>query len=248
MGRQCRTGGRYGVRVDARVRMRRFWDARAREQPWFYVDNRLAYDHPDLERFWAQGPSDLDALLEMAGVAIRADDVVVDIGCGVGRLTRAMASRAGHVYALDISARMLQLARRHNSHLDNVTWLQGDGAGLAGVPTAATDGCVSHVVFQHIPDPAITLSYVREMGRVLRPGGWAAFQLSTDAGVHRPPGLGVRLRGLLRRGPRGQGDPAWLGSAVAVDDLHAAAADGCLSVEHLENEASQFTVVRLRRR
>jgi SAM-dependent methyltransferase len=227
--------------------MRRFWDQRAREHPWFYVDNRVAYDDPDLERFWGEGAGDLDTLLGLAGVAIEPEDVVVEIGCGVGRLTRAMAARARHVLALDISEEMLAVARDSNAHLENVTWLHGDGVSLAGVSDAAADACISHVVFQHIPDPSITLGYVREMGRVLRPGGWAVFQVSTDAGVHRPPSLGVRLRGLLRRGPRGQGDPAWVGSPVAVEDLRAAAAGGGLSVERLENEGSQFSVVRLRR-
>jgi SAM-dependent methyltransferase len=227
--------------------MRRFWDERAREQPWFYVDNRIAYDDPDLERFWGEGREDLDMLLGMAGVAIKPGDAVVDIGCGVGRLTRVIAARARQVYGLDISQQMLELARRHNAHLDNVTWLHGDGVSLAGVPDAGADACVSHVVFQHIPDPAITLGYVRDMGRVLRPGGWAAFQVSTDAAVHRPPQLGVRLRGVLRRGPRGQSDPAWVGSPVDVEDLRAAAAESGLELERVDNEGSQFSVVRLRR-
>jgi SAM-dependent methyltransferase len=228
--------------------MRRFWNARADEQPWFFVDNRVAYDNPDLEAFWAEGRRDLDLLLAAAGVAIEPGDVVVDIGCGVGRLTRVIAERAAAAYGLDISERMLDLARHHNAHLDTVTWVQGDGVSLAGVPDGVADACVSHVVFQHIPDPAITLGYVREMGRVLRPGGWAAFQVSTDAALHRRPAWHVRLRGLLRRGPRGQSDPAWLGSSVAIEDLRAAAGSAGLDVEHVENEGTQFSVIRLRRR
>jgi SAM-dependent methyltransferase len=225
--------------------MRRFWDARAEEQPWFYVDNRVAYDDPDLEEFWAEGRRDLDTLLEFAGVAIAPGDVVVDIGCGVGRLTRVIAERAREAYGIDISERMLELARRHNPGLGNVTWVHGDGVSLAGVPDGVADACVSHVVFQHIPDPAITLGYVSETARVLRPGGWAAFQVSTDAEIHRR--RTPRLRWRLRRGPRGQSDPAWLGSSVTVDDLRAAADSGGLDLEHVENEGSQFSVVRLRR-
>jgi hypothetical protein len=85
------------------------------------------------------------------------------------------------------------------------------------------------------------------MGRVLRAGGWAAFQVSTNAAIHRPAARGVRLRRLLRGGPRGQSDPAWIGSSVAIEDLRAAANSGRLDLEHLENEGSQFSVVRLRR-
>src|SRR5918998_4891730 len=133
--------------------MRRFWDRRALETPYYFVDNRLDYRSPDLERFWADGEPTLETLLGDVGVAIRPSDTVVEIGCGVGRLTRAIAARAGKVVALDVSQRMLTLARQHNPDLSNVSWLLGDGASLAGVEDRSADGCVSHVVFQHIPDP-----------------------------------------------------------------------------------------------
>jgi SAM-dependent methyltransferase len=125
--------------------------------------------------------------------------------------------------------------------------------GLRLVPTvlladASADACVSHVVFQHIPDAQITLGYVREMGRVLRPGGWAAFQVSTNPDVHRPRSSpGRRLLALAGRAPRGQGDPAWLGSAVDLDDLRAAASDGGLELERVEDPGSQFCTVLARR-
>ena len=43
--------------------MRRFWDRRASENPWFFITNTLDYSDPDLERFWASGEEDLDTLL-----------------------------------------------------------------------------------------------------------------------------------------------------------------------------------------
>jgi SAM-dependent methyltransferase len=144
---------------------------------------------------------------------------------------------------------MLARARQLNAHLDNVDWVHGDGTSLAGVPGGTVDAAISHVVFQHIPDPAVTLGYVRELGRVLRPGGWAAFQISTDPSVHRSRGgLRERLRVLLGRAPRGQDHPAWLGSAVDLDDLRAAAADGGLDLERVEYPGTQFCVVLARRR
>jgi len=103
---------------------------------------------------------------------------------------------------------MLERARELNPGLANVEWLRGDGSSLAGIEDASASACVSHVVFQHIPDPRVTLAYVREMGRVLRPGGWAAFQVSNDPAVHTRPGPLRRARralaGLVRRAPRGQ--------------------------------------------
>jgi len=227
--------------------MRGFWDRRARESPFFFVDSRLDYRTPDLPAFWAQGERDLARLLSQARVRVTAADTVVEVGCGVGRLTRPLSARVARVLAVDVSHEMLAVAREHSPERHNVTWLLGDGESLSGVDDGSADACVSHVVFQHIPDPAVTLGYVREMGRVLRPGGWAAFQVSNDPAVHRPRArAGSGLRALLGRGPRGQSAPEWLGSAVDLDELRGAASDGGLAVEHIEGEGTQFCLVVLR--
>lgn len=230
--------------------MRNFWDRRASEDAFFFVDNRLEYGSPDLERFWLEGRRDLDRLLGSLGVSIEPGDVVVEIGCGVGRLTRHIAARAAEVVAIDISERMLQVAREHNGHLRNVRWLHGDGRTLAGVEDGSADVCVSHVVFQHIPDADITLAYVREVGRVLRPAGCAALQISNDPGVHRRArarSVRGRIRAALGRGPLGQEEPEWLGSAVDLGDLEAAAAEGGAVLERVVGAGTQFCLVRLDR-
>jgi SAM-dependent methyltransferase len=232
--------------------MRRFWDARAREDAFFFVDNTGRYGAPDTKRFWSSGEQTLAAFSERLGVAVEHEDVVLDIGCGIGRLTRALAGRGREVLALDVSADMLAQAKELNSQLENVTWLQGDGVSLAPVDSASVDAIVSFVVFQHIPDPAITLGYVREMGRVLRPDGWSAFQVSNDPRVHegssRPTGLRARLATLVGRAPRGQSDPAWLGSAIDLDELAAVADAAGMDVERVEGAGRQFCLVVLRRR
>jgi SAM-dependent methyltransferase len=229
--------------------MQRYWDEKAREDAFYFVDNRLDYRSPDVERFWTGGDEALGLLLEIAGASIEPDDVIVDIGCGLGRLSRAAAARAARVRAIDVSEEMLALARQHNAQLDNVDWIHGDGRTLQPIETASVDGCVSLVVFQHIPDPAITLGYVQEIGRVLRRGGWAAFQVSTDPRIHRPnQRLRERALSLARRAPRGQRNPAWMGSAVRVEDLRSAAAEGELDLERVEAAGTQYCTVLARRR
>jgi SAM-dependent methyltransferase len=230
----------------------RFWDDRAREHALFFVDNRLDYRSPDLESFWAGGEQALDGMLAAVGAEVGEDDCVVDIGCGVGRLTRVLAHRARWVIGVDVSAEMLARAAELNPGLANVEWIHGDGRGLPGVADGSVDACVSHVVFQHIPDPAITLGYVREIGRVLHPGGWAAFQVSTDPAIHRPRGLAQRLRwraaAALRHGPRAQEHPAWLGSAVHLSELEHTARESGLALEQVLGAGTQFTTVLARRR
>ena len=225
-----------------------FWNARAREDAFWFVDNRVRYGDPDEEQFWAEGERDFDALLGTVGARLEAGDRVVEIGCGVGRLTRVAAGRARDVRALDVSGEMLQLARRYNGHLTNVEWIEGDGSSLAGIEDASAHACFSHVVFQHIPDAQVTLGYIAEIGRVLAPGGWAAFQVSNDPSVHRQPPLRERLGSLLGRRPRGLAHPAWRGSHVDLDDLSAVAGRAGMDVERVVGEGTQFCAVKLRSR
>ncbi len=231
--------------------MGEFWDRRARENSLYFINNSLDYRETDPEAFWASGPNDLDAMLGALGIAIEPGDDIVEIGCGVGRMTRPMSERGGSVRALDVSAEMLDQARAENPQLANVEWIHGDGSALTGVGDSSADACISYVVLQHIPDPEVSLAYIREMGRVLRPGGWAAFQVSNDPAVHEPrgePGAKQRLKVALGRAPGGQEHDAWLGSAVSLDQVRAAAADGGMEIERTSGEGTQFCLVLTRKR
>jgi SAM-dependent methyltransferase len=231
-------------------KMERFWDARAREDAYFFVDSRLDYGAADDRAFWAGGVDALNRLFDALRVELAADSVVVDIGCGLGRLTRPLGERAERVIAIDISTEMLDRARALNEDLVNVEWLHGDGTSLQPVPDESVDACVSHVVFRHIPDPAITLQYIRDMGRVLKPGGFAAFELSNDPSAHRRPPRSARSRvaGVLGRRPRGSEHAAWLGSYVPLADIRRAAADASMDVERTVGEGTEFCAILLRKR
>src|SRR5258708_7581787 len=150
--------------------MRRFWDARARENAYYFINNNLDYWHTDEQAFWASGEETLALLERELGVQPAPSDVVLDLGCGVGRMVRVLAGHSRAVIGLDVAGEMLARAQELNGDLEHVTWVQGDGRSLDGVADASVDLVVSFVVFQHIPDPRVTLAYIRDMGRVLRPG------------------------------------------------------------------------------
>ncbi len=238
---------RSGRMADA-DHMRRFWDARARENAEYFVDNRIDYTGGDEAYFWEQGERDLQTMFDLLDLAPAADETVLDVGCGVGRLLKALTPRVTATIGIDVSPEMVQRARENLAGFP-VTLHEGDGTSLRPVADASVDGVVSLVVFQHIPDPAITLGYLREIGRVLRPGGWAGVQVSNDPSIHADRyTMPSRLKRALGRAPRGQDDPAWRGSAVTLDAVRAAAADGGCEVEQIVNEGSQFCLVRLLRR
>ena len=230
-------------------RMRRFWDERAREDALHFVDDREPYRAADPGRFFAHGERDLDGLLgTLEAPAITAEDDVLDLGCGVGRLTRAIAARAGRVTALDVSPEMLRRAQDLNPGLGNVTWVLGDGETLEPIGDGSIDVAVSHVVLQHIPSVKVQLGYVEELGRVLRPGGWAAFGLSTDPRVHEPrQSRRGMLRALVGAQPQGTDQPEWLGAFVPLDALGATAVQAGLTLERIEGANTQFTLVLARR-
>ena len=229
--------------------MERFWDARAREDPYFFVDSRLEYRSPDEPAFWSGGVQALDHLLAALEADLRPTDVAIDIGCGLGRLTRPLAARTSRVIAIDVSSRMLAEAQQLNAELESVRWVHGDGQSLKPVLDSSVDACISHVVFRHIPDPNITLGYVREMGRVLRPGGFAAFELSNDPAPHRQnrSSPGERLARLLHRAPAGVTDEAWLGSHVELNELSRVAGEAGMLTERVSGEGTEFCAVLLRR-
>lgn len=228
--------------------MERFWDARAREDAFYFVDSRLRYHAPDEPAFWEGGERALEALLGALRVELPPGGTILDIGCGLGRLTRPLARQAERVIALDVSSEMLAQARELNGQLDNVEWVHGDGRSLRPVDDATVDACVSHVVFRHIPDPAITLAYIREMGRVLKPGGFAAFELSNDPAAHRRRAAGPRdrLAAFVGRAPRGQDHDAWLGSHVELDDVRSAASETGMTLERTVGESTEYCGVLLR--
>lgn len=229
--------------------MRAYWDAKARENAMFYIHSVLDYANTDEEAFWASGVDNLDRTLGLFDLRIQPTDHVVEIGCGIGRITRPLAARAARVVGVDVSAEMIQRARQALADLPNVELMVGNGRDLTGIPDASADVVYSFIVFQHIPDPAITCGYVRDIGRVLRPGGWTLFQVSDLPLIHRPEthaavrSLGARIGRLRRRVPRDCLAPEWLGSAVDRADLLAALADGGLVLDGTDGDGTQYCFV-----
>jgi SAM-dependent methyltransferase len=227
--------------------MRRFWNARAREDAFYFVDTRQRYRAPDADRFWDSAEL-VDYVLGGLGVQLAATDTVLEIGCGIGRITRPLAERAGRVVALDVSDEMLARAQELNPQLGRVQWMLGDGTTLNGIESDSIDACLSVVVLQHVPDPEITFGYVRELGRVLTPGGWAALQVSNDPAIHRPrDGLIARGKALAGLSPKGQRHPAWLGSHIELDQLRGVSQSSGTALERVWGEGSQYCQVLLRK-
>jgi SAM-dependent methyltransferase len=159
-----------------------FWDAAARENAAWYVAN--AYTEQNAA-FFEQGARETDELLRLCGLRIEPDDVLLEIGCGVGRMTRRLAKIAGRVIATDVSAEMIAHARRNLSDRPDVDLRTVSGDGSLPLGTASVDVVFSYIVLQHVPNKQAQERYLRESLRVLRQGGRLAVQV-------RRGGLGTR--------------------------------------------------------
>jgi len=159
--------------------MRRDWDARARKNAFHYIASwRKEWD---LESFIASGEEDFQRLV--IPVLARYDlpaagKSVLELGCGAGRMTGSFAKRFRHVYAFDLSREMLSRARQMHTAEKNILWLLSNGADLSCVASDSMDFVFSYLVLQHLPEEALALQYIREMLRVLRPGGVFLFQFN----------------------------------------------------------------------
>lgn len=106
----------------------------------------------------------------------------VEIGCGTGRMTRAMAEDFDHVHGVDVAPGMLRHAQQAVEGLD-VTLHEVDGLTLP-LPDSSVDAAFSTHVFQHLDSAADADANWAEIARVLSPGGTAMVHLP----VHMWPG------------------------------------------------------------
>jgi SAM-dependent methyltransferase len=133
----------------------------------------IAYENGLVPALMHEWPSRL-----IAAASLRSGGRVLDVACGTGVLSRAIADAVGSsgtVVGLDVDRDMLgvALARR-----PDVRWVQGNATSLP-LATASFDGVVSQFGLMFFADKPRAL---REMWRVLRPGGrvvvtvWASLE------------------------------------------------------------------------
>ncbi|MGA3315845.1 MAG: class I SAM-dependent methyltransferase [Candidatus Korobacteraceae bacterium] len=187
---------------------RDFWEEKAQENAPWYISSCRDYHNPDLTDFWTSGEKVWTLLKQTIGYTPKPTDAVVDIGCGIGRLIRAISPEVGHVYGFDIAKQMLEKAK--GLELPNSTFLETEGNSLRPLQDNSCDLVLAYCVFQHLPSTDVLQQYLAEMVRVSR--GMIAFTMSPyDWHVHLLPIL--RLRSWLREGdgPKGTYKREWTG-------------------------------------
>jgi cyclopropane fatty-acyl-phospholipid synthase-like methyltransferase len=180
-------GNMSDLRVEQQLqKMREDWDQRARENARHYV-NTANTEWTD-EEFFATGERTVaeEILTDMENICqgkAPAEMRVLEIGCGAGRVTRALAKLFGEVHAVDVSGEMVRLASEAVRDFPKVFIYQNNGKDLTVVQDLQFDFAFSTIVFQHIPSRDIIENYVAEVHRLLRPGALFKFQVQGNLRV-----------------------------------------------------------------
>jgi ubiquinone/menaquinone biosynthesis C-methylase UbiE len=134
-------------------------------------------------------------------VGIRKDDVVLEIGCGIGRVGKLVAPLCQKWIGCDVASNMLSLAGERLRDLPGIELKEISGYDLSGVGDASVDVVYCTVVFMHL-ETWDRYNYVLEAFRVLRPkgriyvdninlcsdGGWRVFETHRAfSPANRPP-------------------------------------------------------------
>ncbi|HEX5433056.1 MAG TPA: class I SAM-dependent methyltransferase [Candidatus Angelobacter sp.] len=211
------------------------WESLAQADPFWAIcsDPERRQARWNRKEFFATGEHEIECVLhyvDSLGVAIDRGAPALDFGCGVGRLTRALAAHFPECHGVDISPTMVRLAEDFNHDLPRCKFLVNERHDLRCFERDYFGFVYSSIVLQHIP-PRHSRRYLEEMARVTKPGGVLVFQVLDDllAGfvlrLRQKIGIRRNLRRLVsRNNGHGSIDLYWLAEAQVRRVLHAAGA------------------------
>ena len=215
---------------DVAERMRLEWNQRALQDAEHFVYTRDP--GPNTLDFDSSGRANFDQLVRpympvLLRGALPRNCRVLEIGCGVGRMTRCFAESFGEVHGIDVAPEMIAQAGTRLAGYKNVELHVGSGFDLQPLPDAYFDLVFSYIVFQHVPSAEVIRNYVREAARVLKPLGAFKFQVNGDQSAD--------YRSHVR--------DTWLGETFSRDEVHEMLNAAGLSVTVVEDPGTQYFVV-----
>jgi len=164
---------------------KRVWNKAAAADSKYYViagvDDRREWE---LRDFFRSGEKDVEEFVLPFLKQMNMDPStksMVEIGCGVGRVTHTLSRVFEQITAFDISKEMISQAKEINADLTNVHFQEGSGASLRPLEDSTVDFCFSYLVFTHFSKYWLFETYFSEMRRVLKPGGLFKIELDGRA-------------------------------------------------------------------
>ncbi len=118
----------------------------------------------------------------MEHLPLAGSDLVLDLGCGMGEVTRLLAQRARSVIGIDLNEELLNFARKENK-LSNVEYLSADERDLSSLKLPIADGIWSSFAAAYFPNLTPIL---QGWLSCLKPSGWIAVVEINDLFAHIP--------------------------------------------------------------
>jgi ubiquinone/menaquinone biosynthesis C-methylase UbiE len=165
--------------MSALAELQKNWEGLAQADPLWAIctDPEKRHSHWKREEFLATGEDEIQRVMECVhslGLQLDRSHPALDFGCGVGRLTRAMAAYFPECWGVDISPTMLRVAAEFNHDAPKCKFLLNDRRDLRSFEKDYFSFVYSNIVLQHMP-PRFCRRYLKEMVRITRPGGILVF-------------------------------------------------------------------------
>ena len=158
----------------------------------------------DADAFFETGRTEIAQVMNViGGLRIPVGRArALDFGCGVGRLSRALADHFAEVVGVDIAPSMIELANKMSSVEGRCTYILNETDELRMLPTDSFDLVYSNITLQHMP-PRYGRRYLEEFLRVTRPDGLIVFELlrPPDSRYRRARAFAGHIRNQLMRRP-----------------------------------------------
>lgn len=186
--------------------LQKTWDGLAEKDAFWIIltDPGRKGNKWDPSEFYKTGAREVETVLsyiKSLGISPDFNGSALDFGCGAGRLTQALAARFCGAVGIDISEKMITLAREYNQFPDSCRYIS-NGSNSLPLADGAFSFAYSSIALQHI-DPHCVENYIAEFLRVLKPGGVLVFQLADkrkDGPLRQFVGtVRVRIRRVLER-------------------------------------------------
>ena len=196
--------------MDDLSELRATWDELGRDDPlWAVLSTpQTRGNRWQPEEFFATGRVEIDGLMaRLTALGLEPDGRrCLDFGCGVGRLSRALASHFARVDGIDIAASMVERARQFNRDVDACVFTVNAAPDLRLFDDGVFDLIYTRLVLMHMK-PRFSKRYIGEFVRVLAPNGVAVFHLPSRRPVHRQVlySLAMARRGIERQLRRWRG-------------------------------------------
>lgn len=151
------------------------WNAAARQDPLSAILAPTG-GRTTADRFEEMGRLDANWLRKF----VNAESVVLDVGCGIGRIEKYLAPHCGRMCGVDVSDEMVRSARRRTGGIPNVEFYRTSATDLSVFPDGTFDLAFSYLVLQHL-EYEDAFRALREIARVLKPAGHAVLQFPSLA-------------------------------------------------------------------